>query len=29
MKQFRQIFSCFDKYARTYLHFIHFVCVLI
>ena len=29
IKQFRRVFSRFDKYARTYLHFIHFACVLI
>lgn len=29
IKQFRRIFSRFDKYARTYLHFIHFACALI
>jgi transposase len=29
IKQFRRVFSRFDKYARTYLHFIHFACALI
>jgi transposase len=29
MKQFRRVFSRFDKYARSYLHFIHFACALI
>lgn len=29
IKQFRRVFSRFDKYAQTYLHFIHFACVLI
>lgn len=29
IKQFRRVFSRFDKYARSYLHFIHFACVLI
>jgi transposase len=29
LKQFRRVFSRFDKYARTYLHFIHFACALI
>ena len=29
IKQFRRAFSRFDKYARSYLHFIHFACVLI
>lgn len=29
IKHFRRIFSRFDKYARTYLHFIHFACALI
>jgi transposase len=29
IKQFRRVFSRFDKYARTCLHFIHFACVLI
>jgi transposase len=29
IKQFRRVFSRFEKYARTYLHFIHFACALI
>jgi transposase len=29
IKQFRRVFSRFDKYARSYLHFIHFACALI
>ena len=29
IKPFRRIFSRFDQYARTYLHFIHFACALI
>jgi transposase len=29
IKQFRRVFSRFDKSARTYLHFIHFACALI
>lgn len=29
IKQFRRVFSRFDKYAHTYLHFIHFACALI
>ena len=29
IKQFRRVFSRFDQYARTYLHFIYFMCVLI
>jgi transposase len=29
IKQFRRVFSRFDKYARTYWHFIYFACALI
>ena len=29
IKQFRRVFSRFDKYARTDLHFIYFACALI
>lgn len=29
IKQFRRVFSRFDKYARSYLHFIYFACALI
>lgn len=29
IKQFRRVFSRFDKYAQTYWHFIHFAFVLI
>ncbi len=29
LKQFRRIFSRFDKLDRSYLGFVHFVCALI